>query len=684
MNSKDKNEDLNLNDPQKRSSRIFSTGKIIFVFSIIFFVSGYIYATKYSKWSIRRNLININNFNYIELFWDSMSIGAYISDNIPDKSYAGKLHLYDLKHDDSSLFYYHCVDPFTSGRFRGEVLIGYDWDKQQVYRTFKGDLYCYYTDGESFYILVSAGPDRRYEEVPEGDVREMDKIPRYDPTNGIRSRGDIIIVEEDPRYKDWYMVEPDDRISNVDIFTLQRRMDSKSHTSDNTAFFTMISDQYEIAWKTILSTYTRVTAITLDERKNLYITGYYKFWSGKPTIFGGSDILVSKIDPEGNPVWSRALGGFKADRPFGMESDKNGNVYITGYTYSRKFPVENTPYPHFRNGDGFILKMDTRVGKLVSSSILGGTNWVEGGSDIALDSKGNIIVCGWTSSSDFPVQNALQNKYHGGGMDGFVAKFNQYGEIIWSTYLGGSGTEDVLAVCVDSGDNVFVTGYTTSKDFPVKKAQDSSHGGSDFFDGFVTAIDSNGKLLWSTFLGGELGDSGLDIASDSKGNVIVSGWTSSKKFPTKKAFQKFKNNEVDAFVAKYNNHGKMLWSTYLGGDEREEACAVKVNSKDEIIVTGTTDSVDSWNEKKIFPVKGFHSHNHASNYSVFLTCFLPEGEFAWSFIMGENTTRAEDIFIDDEDSIYLAGKYQAGYHDEDNYTSPSLGEAFVMKIAKIH
>jgi hypothetical protein len=446
---------------------------------------------------------------------------------------------------------------------------------------------------------------------------------------------------------------------------------------DDKTSFPMISPLHGIAWKTILTKYSRVTSIALDENRNLYITGYLLSWYRDPTMFGGSDILVSKIDPEGNPVWSRTMGGVWADRSFGLSCDKNGSIYVTGYTLSRNFPVKNTPYPDFRNGDFFILKMDPE-GNLVSSSILGGINWVEGGSDIAIDSKGNLIVCGWTSSSDFPVRNALQDKYSGGGMDGFVAKFNQYGKCIWSTYLGGGGTEDVLAICVDSGDNVFVTGYTSSRDFPVKQSEAPYHGGTDFYDAFVAAIDPNGLLLWSTFLGGKFGDSGLDISSDSKGNIIVSGWTSSWNFPNKNAFQPIKGKEVDAFITKYNHQGEMLWSTFLGGDWREEACAVKVNSRDEIIVTGTTDSVYSFDEK-VFPVKGSTFDDRVSGYNVFLSCFQSDGDLSWSCLIVKDTSRTEDLIIDDRDSIYLVGKYSHVLGNDD-YTLPSQGACFIMKI----
>jgi hypothetical protein len=199
MNARHENQNQNQDTPPKRLPRIFSMRNIIFVLVILFLGSCYTYLTRYSNWAIKRNLFNIKNYEE-PMMTDTISIGGQLYYfQIPDKSFAGKLNLCDLKHDESR-YHYQCVDPFTSGEFCGAVQYGYDWERQPKYRTVTGDLFRYYTDGESFYILVSAGPDRIYEDVSEGDVWEMDKIPRYDPANGFRSSGDIIIEEEGGAY----------------------------------------------------------------------------------------------------------------------------------------------------------------------------------------------------------------------------------------------------------------------------------------------------------------------------------------------------------------------------------------------------------------------------------------------------------------------------------------------------
>src|SRR5439155_26502975 len=142
---------------------------------------------------------------------------------------------------------------------------------------------------------------------------------------------------------------------------------------------------------------------------------------------------------------------------------------------------------------------------------------------------------GSTSSSDFPTQGAFQTAFGGGPYDGFVTHLDPAGQLVYSTYLGGSGSDAGTGIAVDQNGQAFVTGTTGSRDLPTQSAFQPAFGGVS--NAFVTALDTTGQPLYSTYLGGSLTDAGHGIAVDSHDHVYVTGTTSSANFPTQNAGQ---------------------------------------------------------------------------------------------------------------------------------------------------
>jgi hypothetical protein len=209
---------------------------------------------------------------------------------------------------------------------------------------------------------------------------------------------------------------------------------------------------------------------------------------------------------------------------------------------------------------------------LAYSSYFGGS-LSDGGNSVAVDGEGNIYLVGTTSSASFPTANAYQASLNGTS-DAFVAKFDPTGTtLIYSTYLGGSGTDSAAAVGVDAAGNAYIGGRTTSTDFPLHNAYQPTYGGFNS-DGFVAKLNPSGTaLLYSTYLGGSAGESVVGIAVDGSGNAYVTGSTSSLNFPVKNAYQRTcatrPNTCTDGFVTKLNPNGSgaasLLYSTYVGG-----------------------------------------------------------------------------------------------------------------------
>ena len=313
------------------------------------------------------------------------------------------------------------------------------------------------------------------------------------------------------------------------------------------------------------------------------------------------DAFVTKLSAAGSTlVYSTYLGGSNIDQGFGITADGTGNAYVTGRTRSTNFPTANALQPTFGGGafpyDAFVTKLNAAGSTLLYSTYLGGSG-DDSGFGIAVDSAGNAYVTGDTSSTNFPTANALQPTL-GGTADAFVTKLNAAGStLLYSTYLGGSSGDQGLGIAVDSAGNAYVTGGTNSTNFPTVNALQPTTG--DTADAFVTKLNAAGStLLYSTYLGGSSGDQGYDIAVDSAGNAYVTGFTSSTNFPIANALQPtFGGGTIiyssDAFVTKLNAAGStLLYSTYLGGRGDDWGRGIAADGTGNAYVTGDTYSTD--------------------------------------------------------------------------------------------
>ncbi len=316
--------------------------------------------------------------------------------------------------------------------------------------------------------------------------------------------------------------------------------------------------------------------IAVDSLGNVYVTGRTSSSGASPfptttgafqtSLAGNLDAFVTKINDTGNTLlYSTYLGGGAQDGGDGIAVDSSGNAYITGYTLSTDpSPFPTTPGAFQTslagNGDAFVTKIDAS-GNLVYSTYLGGDG-DDSGYGIAVDSLGNAYVTGPTSSTGskpFPTTSGAFQGALAGAVNAFIAKINASGNaLVYSTYLGGGGTDNGAAIGVDISGNAYIVGTTSStgsKPFPTTSdAFQTSLAGT--YDAFVTKISAPGNaLLYSTYLGGGGNDWGWGIAVDISGNAYVAGQTTSagtSPFPTTPgAFQTSSGGgSADVFVAK--------------------------------------------------------------------------------------------------------------------------------------
>ena len=242
------------------------------------------------------------------------------------------------------------------------------------------------------------------------------------------------------------------------------------------------------------------SSIAVDKQGAAYVTGY-TFSNDFPTqnpiqgnSAGNGDAFITKIRSSGTAlIYSTYLGGSDGDYGHGIAVDSKGAAYVTGQTNSSNFPIKKPVQTKIKGYyDAFITKINPKGNGLSYSTYLGGSQKrtedpEESGECIVVDEEGAAYVAGYTNSTNFPLKNAFQETHRGGLHDVFVTKVYRKGSsLIYSTYLGGLGSDRGYSIAVDKKGTAYVAGFTESANFPTKKPLQGTHGGD--WDAFITKI----------------------------------------------------------------------------------------------------------------------------------------------------------------------------------------------------
>jgi uncharacterized protein (TIGR03437 family) len=376
-----------------------------------------------------------------------------------------------------------------------------------------------------------------------------------------------------------------------------------------------------------------------DQRVTLALARYDR---GRPLV----------IDPV-LLLYSTYLGGSGDDEADSVAVDANGAAYIAGDTDSTNFPTLSAFQNTYHGATDIFVSKFSPAGALVYSTYLGGAGDDEP-EEIAVDVAFSAYITGSTTSADFPTQSAFQSGYKG-GQDGFVTKLAPGGNaLVYSTYLGGSGEDAGYCLVVDGAGSAYVTGYTTSADFPTLSAYQSAYKGGR--DAFVAKLAPAGNALeYSTYLGGSSLDTGFNIAVDGSGSAYVAGCTESADFPTQSAYQSVYQGGCDPFVAKLGQSGNTLvYSTYVGAGMNantvDQSEGIAVDQFGAAYITGSTRSL-------VFPTQSAFQTASGGNLDVFVAKLSPAGAaLVYStYLGGSGDEEPYGIAVDAAGAAYVSG-----------------------------
>jgi len=393
--------------------------------------------------------------------------------------------------------------------------------------------------------------------------------------------------------------------------------------------------------------------------------------AGRTMPFGPGEAYVTRLNHDQSAVlFTTYFGGSGDDVPSAVAVDASGQVVVVGGTTSgNDFPSAGglTGFPGGRR-DAFIVRISPDGSDLVHSTLLGGQQQDEA-RDVAIGPDQSVWITGDTEG-DFPVVGDAFDPEAGGASDAWLAHLAADGsELLFSSCLGGSGSETGAAVALDDEWNVYVTGTTDSDDFPllVPLQEEPRSGDQDIF---LLKLSSYGEVLYANRIGGPGSEQGKDLEVDGAGSVYVSGWRSGHDFTagmpatllergavrtgrtdvrTGRIAASRRSGSGDAFIAKVNPEGTaVVWSSPLGGSGEENGRAIALDDDGKVWIAGATGSVD-------FPVVDARQPARSGDDDAFLSALSPDGSrlLRSTYMGGTGSDAASAIETDGRDVLVL-------------------------------
>ncbi|MCD6019086.1 MAG: hypothetical protein K0S53_2207 [Bacteroidetes bacterium] len=433
-----------------------------------------------------------------------------------------------------------------------------------------------------------------------------------------------------------------------------------------------------------------------DDQGNIYMVGAFSgtmdFDPGPGTYTlnspGTSGIFVTKMDPAGNFIWAKYMGGLGTfNTPWSMLVDSAGNSYIAGnYTGTTDFDPGVGTYSVTANGyDIFLVKLNQN-GSLVWAKTFGGSN-SENANSLSFDQAGNIVMTGtFYDTVDFDPGAGVTNLTAVGSADAFVSKLDTAANLIWAKSFGGPGSDVGISVTVDAAGNILATGgFHDTADFdPSGATYTITSSGND--DAYVTKLNASGNFLWAVSFSGTADyGKGNAIVTDAAGNVytagLLKGVVDFDPGSGTYTLATSSSADPDSYVAKLDAGGNLVWAKKLGASAGAEyAYAIDIDQSGNVYTTGFSNATADFDPGPA--VYNLEPH-------IFVSKLSNAGNFVWArSFEGPGLDEGASIYVDDNENIYVAGYY---YNTVDfdpraavyNVTSNGIADAFLLKLCQM-
>ena len=415
------------------------------------------------------------------------------------------------------------------------------------------------------------------------------------------------------------------------------------------------------------------------------------------TVFGsltmpGSDAFILKMNASGNRIWSTFFGGSGEELGQGISTNNLNEIVICGVTYSyNMFTTVGAFKTTYSSGisppptsEMFLAKFN-QGGFIQWSTFFGGVGNETGGK-VKFDYAGNICFVGTTESYNLIASiGAFKTINNGGTKDAFIAKFDTYGNRLWSTFYGGDSYDSGNDISIDKWNNIFLFGSTNSNSNIATTSVHKPTIGISGYDAFIVKFNEFGQRQFGSYFGGNNTETGNSISVSDSGYIYIAGTTfSNSNLATVGAFQTVSSPLVsalgDGFIAKLDSNCMLLWSTYYGDSIEDNINEVVVNKKGNIYLIGTT------NSRAVFASNIAHQRTSGGAHDVFVANFENSGNRIWgTFYGGTGSDYGYGIWEDKEENIYFTGSSGSsnGIATSGAFNSvPNLGtNAFIAKFS---
>lgn len=410
-------------------------------------------------------------------------------------------------------------------------------------------------------------------------------------------------------------------------------------------------------------------SITTDTSNNVYTTGQFTgtstFGGNILTSVGPTDIFLVKTNAAGTVLWATQFGGTGSDTGRGITTDTSGNVYITGQ-FSSTATFGSITLTSAGSNDIFVVKLDT-TGMVLWASRFGGTGG-DIGHSITTDTSGNVYITGEFRNTITFGSTTLTSA---GVADVFTVKLDAAtGTVLWATKLGGTGNDISYSITVDVLGNTYVTGQFAGTAIFGSTTLISA-GGADVF---VVKFDTTGTVLWVSQFGGTGTDAGRGIVTDTSGNIYITGSFIDTVAFGSETFTSAGSN--DAFVAKLNATGTILWASQFGDTGNDVGRGITIDTSGNVYVTGEFRDTVAFD---------FTSLTSVGNADIFATKLDTTGTVLWATQFGGTANDfGFGMATDTSGNTYVTGDFN-DTADFGGFTlvSAGSGDVFIVKIGEV-